>query len=180
MDAGDIATVIGTLCAALIGVGGLAIVLVVERHERSSARLGEALARVIESLGERAMDLDAWLATERVVARDMRGAPRSLALPPRDAVGGPLDARLQVSIDAAWMLARKNSDRVAMKALGDATYNMKFALISWQIPHLGQVAGLIRKWRTGEMDCERLCIELENISKQALASGEANTGGRAN
>lgn len=177
MDAGDLIGIAGTIVAALIGVGGLAIVLGVESRDRYRGRLDDTLSGVIAALAQRAEDLEVWA--------DYKPAPRagsSQVQPLFDnwertrrqaAPGGPLDTGLQAAVEIAWLAAHKAPDRACLAALGAATFNLKLAIRPWQVERSGRIAADIRRWRTKEIDGQEFISRMDQYAADARGSGEA-------
>lgn len=179
---GDWAARVGTIVAALIGVVGLTIVLVVEARGRYRARVDDMLAVVISALAGRARDLREW--TEDVVPSvrftpDKFTASRQAAMDNwqrehrKSAPGGPLDADLQAAVEAAWLTGRRRRDRRCLAALADATFSLKRAVNPWQIDRTGRIAADIRRWRSGEVSGREFVRRMHTFRDEAVASGEA-------
>lgn len=169
----DWASVGGTIVAALIGVGALAITFGVEARSRYTARLDEALAGVILALAERADSVDRWSDAEASASRLSPVSMDRIRWMAINAPGGPSDANVQAAVEIAWLAAR-GRDRACMSALADATFSLKRAVVTWQVDRSGRVAAAVRRWRTGELPRRAFIEEMTVLGRDAIASGEAH------
>ncbi|MCT1476510.1 hypothetical protein [Microbacterium sp. p3-SID336] len=173
--AGDWAGILGTIIAAFVGVGGLLIVLGVERSGRYVERVDASLAEVIAALGRRAAELDVYTSElfslndshyQQVMVSQRRDARRA-------SPGGPLDADLQAAAEVACLAATRRRDRAPVEALAAATFDLKQAVTLWQMERAGRIAADVRRWRTGELDSPAFIVRMQEHRDGARASGEA-------
>lgn len=174
-SAGDWAGVGGTIVAAFVGVGGLLIVLGVERSGRYIERVDAALSEVIAALGRRATELDAY--TSEMFSLNDSVHQQAMVSQRRDArrssPGGPLDADLQAAAEVACLTATRRGDRAPVEALAAATYDLKQAASHWQMERAGRIAADVRRWRTGELNSRVFITRMQEHRNDARASGEA-------
>jgi len=172
------------LVAALIGLAGLWWVNTRERKDRRSEHAAEiaeqgemqsrlALERLMAVIGNRALELDAWLSEPTMVARNEHGVViHSEGKDRNKTIGGPLDVEIQTTADLAAM-ASSPGDRAGALALAELLFHFKRALTTWQIKKLGEVVGDIRKWKTGELSETDFLAELDAMKREIVA-GEAH------
>lgn len=173
MGLDTLATIAGTIVAALIGVIGLALVLLTEAKQRYRDRLDVASADVIRALSDRAAQLDAWASESPPAtgASSIRALGRFMAR--RDHPGGPIDSDLQAAAEVLWLTARHPNDRAPAKALADTTWALKRALVSWQIGRTGSIAASVRQWRVGEITAAQFIAAMADLDAEILASETA-------
>lgn len=180
-SAGDWAGVAGTIVAAFVGVGGLLIVLGVERSGRYVERVDAALAEVIAALGRRATELDRY--TSEMFSLNDSIHQQAMVSQRRDArrrsSGGPLDADLQAAAEVACLAATRRRDRAPVEALAAATFDLKQAVTLWQMEHAGRIAADVRRWRTRELDAPAFIARMQEHRDGARASGEAALAGES-
>ncbi|WP_157008522.1 hypothetical protein [Agromyces laixinhei] len=138
----DIAQILGTLIAALIGVVGLAIVLGIERRDRYRGGLDGALAVLIAELAEREIALVAW--TEEPAAAQTRELREQT-------IGGPSAADLEAAVEVACMAAQKRVDRECLQAIREVVQAMRLVPVHEQIATNGMLRMWLRMWRTQEI-----------------------------
>jgi hypothetical protein len=160
----DWAAIAGTIVAALIGVAGVIVTIVVENRSRYRARLDEALAGVVGALARRADDLDEWCTARHQWMPDARN---------RLLVDGPMDTDLQAATEIAMLAGKRNGDRAPLAALGDATFTLKDAVVGWQITRTGRLSAEIRRWRTGEVTGEEFTRRMQSVTAAAARSHDA-------
>ncbi|MEV8172157.1 hypothetical protein [Microbacterium sp. NPDC077486] len=149
--AGIWASVLGTMVAALIGIVGLVAVLIVEASSRYKERLNSALGSVVVALADRARELDEWSSpplslNDGFPQQQMEIQQRAGR---RDEPGGPLDTTLHAAAEVASLAATRWWHRKPVSALADATFDLKLAVVAWQIAYAGRMAADVRRWRTG-------------------------------
>lgn len=168
----------GVIVAAVLGVGVAVWGQWAARRAAYRDRVDGALAAVIVALGRRSIELDEWASPAEVPVagslgmRATRGARHS-------ETGGPLDAELQTTVEAAWLAARKRPDRECIEALANAVFEFKVATVSWQISRLGMLAADVRRWRTGEASAERFRHSMESFMTAPHNIGRAADEKRA-
>lgn len=168
------------LIAALIGLAGLRWVNARERKDRGSEHAAEtaeqgetqsrlALERLMAVIGNRVLELDAWLSEPKNVALNDHGViVHSERKDRTKTIGGPLDVEMQMTADLAAM-ASSPGDRAGALALAEVLFHFKRALTTWQIRKLGEVVGDIRKWKTGELSESVFLAALEAMQKEIVA-----------
>ena len=120
-------------------------------------------------IGNRVLELDAWLSEPTVVARnEHRVVIHSVEKDRNKTVSGPLDVEIQTTADLAAM-ASSPGDRAGALALAELLFHFKRALTTWQIRKLGEVVGDIRKWKTGELSESEFLAELDSMKKDIFA-----------
>lgn len=139
----------GVVVAALAGVGVAVWGQASAHRAEQRERLNSALAEVIAALGRHAVALDAWAAPAEVPVSGSLGM--RFSRPGRsEEIGGPLDAGLLTSVEAARLVARRREDRRCVQVLSEATAQLKQGSVAWQIQQIVSIAAEIRKWRTGD------------------------------
>lgn len=141
-------------------------VIFVDRRPNLSAieRFDSALADVMAALQRRHVDLIGWARVANMIPTGNLSEKR--LIPPGEQLGGPSDADLQTSVDIAAMRATIGTER-AVDALLSCTFALKQGRVDWQKKVAGEVAGLIRKWRTQEISEADFIAELERIATMA-------------
>jgi hypothetical protein len=159
-------SLLATLVAAGIALGGLLWVFRHERRERADERFDTAVAELMRAIGDGAEAQAAWL--------DIKVAASGVTpeLIRNTVYGGPLHTGVNTAADIAWMQARTPDRLAAMKAVADATYSMGLALTIWSITKSGELVADIRKWRTGELTQSAFIEKMNLLHQQATRSAE--------
>lgn len=169
LTASDWFAFFGVIVAAVLGV---VVAVWGQWRARVAAErdsLNAALASVILALGDRALELQSWVESPKQEA-GMSLRVAYFRNDRRESVGGPIDARLQTVVEAAWLLAKKRRDLRCIAALADAVYHLKAAPVGWQIARIGQVAASVRAWRTGSVKARQFETAMQAHREAAHAA----------
>lgn len=79
----------------------------------------------------------------------------------------PSTWRLQIDVDAAWMVARTKEDAVVMTFVGKALYTVPRTELEWRKRELPIFVENIRSWRTGESTAAALITYLDDFANRA-------------
>jgi hypothetical protein len=155
------------LVAALIGVGALALVQLLQRHAQRVDASDLAIEALMAALSERATALSEYMNSP---VRDAVHQVVVARTPNKDTRGGPADIAVQTQADVTLMKATKKR-RAVLKAVAETLFHFKRALVTWQVSRLGEVVGDLRKWQTGDLSDSEM-IEAMKLMKQQIESSE--------